>query len=963
MKVNRIQGRTKADSKFVGRRAELEKLENNICSFLEKERTGRLVEQLVFSIYGPGGVGKTQILKKSYDELCSEKNRKKMEGTKILYVNLSECYTFSDILVSLRVAFGDETAEAFRKFDMFYEFYYDANGYKNHTRAKNIEDIVMAESKSIDKDLMKWLRENIKLFLPSLENASIEVIDRAIKALNVPLLSLISLTDIVELVKQGRRNENEKKQVIELYKEIGEAYLDSSEKEQRLLQYFVEGARTILKVVLYMDNINTHTGYRIDQNKLVRLIKEYPCIYVMGSRNIISNQWNIENYHEINVKALDVESCNAMLENAIDEVKKYSHDYNDNNFKNKKEVFQQIINATKQLPINLVLAVKVLETELIKAVQSGREPYYIEPKRFKEMANQEGALAYYFESGVPQHDLDCYHALSCLEVWHKEELDIIRKELNISLINALNVLDNDSMTEEVNLNSIKLHEVIKENLLKSANNRIKYDVLWYLYSYKMSVVDEFTSLEYNDVKVLFDITCIICDEIKAGHLKHTNKSSFEVFSDFYKYLRGRIKFEIDIQKRYSKVQADDFMKLYDVIVSKYVEIAKNEGLEKIIIAAESVHEFGIRLSEAGQTEWALGKDEEYYNLLIENEAENLDPAAMANAINSWGYDLSARHQYERALEKGKEAIEFVVKKINENSKLTNDVAFQVSEMLRSLEESPSIEKKEKIITILEDVKMLDKGIVKVLFERVLVFRGNIPWYYINSKTNQREKWNYAVQYGKSTHVLREIFYGKKDKRTLISKHNYGAYLLKVHQLKLCKKEELFQFAEEAYKIFKDVINEKKQYLGESKEILSLEEINERIEKTELLRPLFEENRELLEVENQALLRIDISTLESMQYLSDAAYCLYLITNEEAYIEEAIDASVKVLMSRGMKLGQMHKKTMESLYYLIKHAAKRRNQIRGYNDIGKQLALYLKSARCTFSDEQKDEYGKFLEQVQ
>ena len=220
----------------------------------------------------------------------------------------------------------------------------------------------------------------------------------------------------------------------------------------------------------------------------------------------------------------------------------------------------------------------------------------------------------------------------------------------------------------------------------------------------------------------------------------------------------------------------------------------------------------------------------------------------------------------------------------------------------------------------------DSYIVKILWEQILTTRGNIPWYFIEDKDSRVKFARFALDYGKTTYLLRKYYYSADNPKTLQSFHNTGAYLLKYAEYCLRgiitdQSLDLSAAFESAENIFAQAFQERQKYLRKSSRI-DREKYLLNIEKTSSNNiPGFLEVYNIQEIDecyNGELAECPNAALESLQYQSYAYYMLSVIQEDkadrESFLQKAILLSDKVTIARSIVLGPCHRKTLESMRY-------------------------------------------------
>lgn len=981
-----------ANDNFVGRGTEIEK-------FREVVENHNWSETEVFNIHGRGGIGKTMLVKELYN-LVIDMDISKENLVHQFYLNASDCYSVSILLLRLRMALNEqEMRYDFTKFDLMYHFYYDSSVFIHELQINDINP--KASFKEKVKKIDSSIRENK---ITNIGNVASHIVAIGLAAgetisKNLPLLSQVPLPQLIELIAKDVQNEKKQNQYRELILEVGDSYLNSFEKGQKLMCYFVEAVNTSdihrsYKNVIFLDNFQNEGRMR-DLNIILDrdgLINKLSALWIFSTRDKIN--YEAGHYEELPVDTLDETAC----ENLILKCENIHHLEE----QNKKEVIERIKQTTRAYPLNLVVAIEVLKKQIAKEMERvpGQENYKIDVDRFVDMGDDYKKLAFYFEMGKSDIELDCFHALSCMEVWDNYTLTVLKKGIGIYLLNTKNILSNDSLVEEVSGKSLKLHEEIKDNLFDSFNNRIKFDVFEIMHEAFIDIQEKEPIADVEVLYKFFYFTSQFCEGMINGRHKHLNSTAVAEFKRFYNAFR---KSEKLFKNSGNQVVFEPyFIDLYVEIVNAYISIAEMSGdYEEVAEAHKSKLDLGIVLYEAGDSQKAERVDREYLDISRKMYEQYGNALNYSFALNAVGVDFSANRKYEEALKLGILSIEIAVEALEEHINETQDDRF-VQELLKYynvFDSSLSSEQisnydKEKMAGILSELKQEDdRNSLKQLFERILVNRGNIPWYYINNIQEVQKKWQYAVRYGEVTYELRRMYFGEKQTDTLKSYHNCGAYLMKCYELAWEDKiqienadyEENFR---EAITIFKNAfylrcesLEKRADVKGKYEEIAKLlvksndvdypqiytandleallprkglnQDIGKMIKSGEICR---DDDRYM----NYMLLNCHNDALESLQYLSNAYYCLARVQNNEEdkqrLLKKAIVYGNQATLARMIAIGPKHRKTLESLFYTGIYLKECGNALDARNRV--QLA-YKSLDSSKVSLEHREKYKRFL----
>ena len=114
----------------------------------------------------------------------------------------------------------------------------------------------------------------------------------------------------------------------------------------------------------------------------------------------------------------------------------------------------------------------------------------IKPDLFVKINEQDNFVSYYFYKDLSDLLVNAFQILSCLPTWDSDWIYKVREKFDNHLLNAKNLLVHKAPIENLDDNSFKLHEALKDSLYRNGQNYIKKDVLKHLF-------DSFTNIYGN----------------------------------------------------------------------------------------------------------------------------------------------------------------------------------------------------------------------------------------------------------------------------------------------------------------------------------------------------------------------------------------------------------------------------------------------------------------------------------
>ncbi len=1024
MNQNRGQMNNQYRDKFVGREQEIREIEDMIQHY-------NFHESYVLNLCGQGGIGKTRLTREISNKakdiyINTPMKRREKAEVKSIYVNMSGCTSAPSFLFRFRQSLNDKEYN-FDKFDAMYQLYYDASAFSKEKefqlvenkkdkieRKKNGEFYFKEEYLDSISSLGQFLTDYFNEYANSIQGG---------QSIGLHASLSLSTLDIIRTLYRMGKNSEKIQGYIDVLKEI-DRKSGILEREKTLVQYFIDGVESEENTARFFFVDNFLQGNRFENlGAVLAIFKEIKAFWMISSREPLPNGfYNIS----MELQGLNKEAADEMIKQAALSVLK-SEETLKSRIVNFDDISQNIISAVKisSERLELVVVHPLFLTamcmrliEVIRKVQGDTaigNILHIDAEQFKKRDEEVGD-AYYFEVGLQGADLDCIHVLACKEVWDEYTLSEIRNRLGLYLLNTRHILASNSMLEIVGKNQIKLHEIIKELLFESPNNRIKYDVFEIMHDAFLEIQEKGAILSNTLLEGFFEFSQQFCTNLLEGNYSYRDTSAYQEFTNFYRA------FKVSVKKKAYKAGGDTFKKLYEGITSYYVGLAEKSFCDEdeLLTAYESYYDRGLYLSNIGDSQGAVKADETYLKYMQGLK----DPLRYAKALNSVGYDLSANHEYEQSCQYGidslKVAFEGMEKYVEDHPedlaarKITDYYGryFMIGEEPLFLTQEELEEIVSEITMPLQEVMRLKKASARdsvlaefpAIIEQLLKTRGNIPWYFIHNPLTRQEWSVYAVHYGDVTYLLRKAYYGENAPNTLISYHNTGvyrmklyenerkgiltagnreydkefqkcceifaqAYLLRVKYLKkrVISKEDIDQY-------YRELEADMQIDFGEQKftEIYSIKQIERfcpkgenELDSVEGIDFLSEDVRKII-TNLKDLIECNVGALESLQYLSNAKYnvaiCLGEVEERKKWLDEAIEIADITVIIRSFAIGLRHRKTLESIRYAAEYYYKA-----GKNDEAlKRIKFAVENSRSKeeleVPEEIINEYKKLLEEI-
>lgn len=944
---------------FEGRNRDIQNLKEKIYNY-DTPSASRFL-----NIYARSGMGKTTLIKKVISDL--ENSPDDLRGNyEFKYADTSDCSSFEQVLLRIRMEFKN-SSDSFRDFDLLYTLFYDYSEYKKLIAQDSFYQELTAGKDSLKDRITHFLKNNIKSE-KTIANSIAVIVEIALGCFSLatgqeifntiggPILSAVNFDTLLKIIKSVFTTDSSSDDIKNIYDSARK--MDEYKRDRLLAEYFTRGVNesdNLSKKIIVVDNYSNRT--RVDNAD-----------HILGSNGIVTRGnafWIFCSHNDLTVEmaeildheeslyelaSLDKDAVSALV-NSLSDSGRLSPD-------NKAELVNIFYERSNGLPMMLVIFLNVLEQQLkanINRTPGSDKFCYIDPQRFNGNYNNDNEkelkeqLRFYFEMGKTDLEKECFRILSCKEVWDENFYDIIREHIQLYLLNARNVLENDSLIEEITEGKIKLHDEVRESLYEHKSNIIKYDVMEIMYNYFLRQQDAHPIGDIDALQNFYTFTLELCSGLSTHHFKHMNTSPAAVYKRFYfafyktiSYLDRHFLLSVNSTKLYH---------LYDQIVHSYEEITgKDKDYHKVL------YRFGLYLYNAGRVQEASEIDRKYVEFMNANYADKdvprlSDAFAYAEAYNAYAFDLSGLQRYAEADQYGQQSLNAALNAL-EN---TDDEPFyraarhSIVQAISDLDNTDDTDTKNCLLPVIRDnFKQLEENSETYnLFFQLLKTRGNMPWYWINIPERAETCWQYAIHYGYNTWKLRELFYKENHQNTLTSMHNYAAYRIKCSSLALDEKlvipqktiekmllESLDTLSDLIQKYFSSTEFSKSISASYSDDKIFADAANMKalFKKTDI-RSYYSDNCFKMNAKMETSEEItdftllytnNRSTLESGQYMSFAYYCLAqnTLSSDQAksieYIETAIRIGNQILLGRIRLLGGKHKKTTETLNYTARY---------------------------------------------
>lgn len=905
------------------------------------------IQSFVFNLYGEGGIGKTvvtQELYRNYLDYITDFH----QGIKTVYVNASGCFSIPALLLRLRMSLGDDPYD-FEKFDIMYELFYDASEY---VKLKRIQELTAPEGENLAGLILDFAMNEVDEDYKSLRKSTVS--DRLVDFIKFtgPIIDRIPIEHILDWVKKN----NELKMLSDLVEDIIKSK-GIFKEEKKLIKFFCDAVTDtknypLSPFLFFIDNfqngsLEINRGFRFQNlDGFFEFIRRFPAFWFISSRNVLTYHAD-NNFAKYELKGLNADAAKKIirqiqgsnkitnLENVSKNILSLSNENVNDDKGQKLELYS---------PIILRILCQVLEKEIEKTREDHPEQNELEisPEIFTDIPER-SALIYYYEMGKTSVDLDCFHILSCADVWDDYTLTVLKERLQFYLLNTRHILAQDSMTELLGDNSIKLHDRIAEALRKSANNRIRFDVYAIMYDAFLEIQLTSPILEEGVLRNFFVFAKEYCENLALGEYRYRGKDAYNAYVFFYKAFLKSIK---KLKERISGAMID----IYWNVVREFSNIAVKFKIRNLDDITEAYHQLGIVAYDAGDSKKAEKIDAEFLSFARETGYKYGEIIA-ANAL---AVDHSANHLYEEAYKYGKLSLETALNAIFEIAE-TSDIQFlkkvckfytqylvlpQTDVYNTNYAENHENAIKEKA-ELVQKIGDIEKGHpvykAREIWEKMLTTRGNIPWYFLEDPVLKKEKAVYALPYGQDTYYLRKYYYGEEDSRTLQSYHNIGVYLMKYagccEEGDICdNRMDINNSYANAEKIFSKVYEIRKKVLGVTYGITKeqyFRELEDNANAGELSFLNIYERTAIEHIFEEGYDNCPAAALESLQYKSNACYLISqkseLLEVKKEKLDEAVRISDIVTVARSFLLGPYHRKTLESMRYSAEYYWAKRNK--------------------------------------
>lgn len=946
----------------------------------------------IFNLHGAGGIGKTILTQQLHEDYRTYLNEK-CSNARAVYINASGCFSISSILFKLRMEL-DDIKDAFEKFDTMYELFYDATGY---AKAKEMRELMSEREKGngthVEYRLTEEIAEEQKNLAKLILRPVLYAVMKAGISQMMPLIGLVSPFELIEQIKSVMIDKERKEKYIEILEEIRENQ-SITEKDSLLMKYFREGITGTNIKFFFIDNFQNPEDKQYGEFRfnniaaMLQFCRDVNAFWFISSRNPLADDY-IKNKEEL--KGLSKASSERMIESAVDRGKVKDLDIIKENILQASSDGSDSDGTPLYSPIVIRILCFVLEKEVerVAAENPGANNYTISATRFKTIP-EDLDLAYYFEMGRAIMDLDCFHILSCLDIWDNYSLSVLKEKIQLYILNTKYLLARDSMTELVGENTIKLHERISQALRESPSNRIRYDVYAIMYDTFIEIQKREPISNVEALRNFFELAKAFCNCVKDTDVYEDRKqTAFEAYTEFY------LAFLKTVNNIEYPNMTEELLDVYYMVVKAYETFLENADEDDFELIYEAYFELGLLLYDLGKSQAAAEVDKEYLDFARESGGVY----GLAGAQNAFAYDLSGRHKYDEAYKYGRESLETALKGIetigiDEGNTIAAELVnfyrynfieprreFDISKIEELMVQRRSIiEQHRDIFSRLKEMSENDahkNSRLIQLWELILRARGNFPWYLLQSSELRQEWAKYAISYGIDTYLLRCEYFGKTNRVSFISYHNIGVYLLKY--MEYCFEGELndsevnfvvgyYEIKEVFEKAFRLRVDYLRKRIEDENELQEqLESYYQRLDEEKILKgvPTFLEiySREYIENIPRELMLCNMEALESIQYKANACYWIYQVSDNEEErrreLEEAIACVEQVAIVRSIVLGIYHRKTLESMRYAAEFYWKQGQQEEAAKRI-KYAFSHLDKEET--SDDLYDEYKVLYEKI-
>ena len=882
-------------------------------------------KSFIFNLHGEGGIGKTVVTQEMYKNYLQYITECHM-GIKAIYINASGCFSIPALLLRLRMSLGNDMYD-FEKFDVMYELFFDASEY---VKLKRMMEITTPQDQNLANFILDFTIKEINRDYEELRRNPVDDPISYLIKFTGPIIDRIPIKTILKVINDNSKFKKYYGIVEELIKSKG-----IFKEEKKLIEFFIEAVTDTegnikSPFLFFIDNFQNITPgmdkeFRFQNiDGFYRLMENFPAFWFISSRNILA--YPKDNFFEFKLNGLSANAAKHIiwttrgaekvtnLEDVAENILVLSEE-NDN---------EQDIQLYSPIIISILCQVLEKEIEKIQEDHLEQNEFELSPDIFSDIPDRP-ALTYYYEMGKTSVDLDCFHILSCTDVWDEYTFEVLKEKLHFYLLNTRHILAQDSMTELLGDNSIKLHDRISEALRESASNRIRFDVYSIMYDAFLEIQQLTPILEEKVLKNFFIFAREYCKNLEAGAYYYKRENAYNAYSVFY---RAFLKSVEIIKERIPETMIE----LYWNVIREFKNIAFRCKIKNSDEIVNAYHKLGIVVYDVGDSKKAQKVDQEF--LSTSREFENVLGEIVAS--NALAVDCSANHLYEEAYSYGKGSLQKASETVDAHwLKKLYEFYFRYLQLPENEEGSIYYTENHKSVIkenaeLLKKISSIGKDNIaykaKKIWESMLNTRGNIPWYLIEDSALRKKKSQYALSYGQDTYNLRKYYYGEEDPKTLQSFHNLGVYLMKYAEY--CDAGDIYDTSHnienmlsEAKRIFSEVFVIRKKVL----------KVNLNIDKEQYFQEMEDEVSSeglcFLDVYNRSEIEryfiegydnYPVAALESLQYESNVCYLLGKKTMDviksKEKLDEAIRISDRVTVARSFLLGLHHRKTLESMRY-------------------------------------------------
>lgn len=802
--------------------------------YFDQFHNTQAVKNNFLNIYGPGGSGKTTIVR--YLESMESEYKNNLEH---IYVDLSDCNREVDVLYKV-AKFLDDNYPAdfsFAKFILIYNHYYGKKAaYIENATGKEAKEKIAEKGKDFFMDIAK----------PD------EVFK---KLLGSNILSEIPLLSLVEFAYESGKEYASYRKLKDALDELNSyANTDWGRREalHKLFLNTIKNASMEMgdrSIAIFLDNyVYCGQGELARGDEwLVDITKNIPFLWVVSGRSVIE----CDNCSHILIRGLSHDEVIAYLSENADPQAELSQDIFETawlklreKYANQMDGYLQGENNGKNdaeyvLPISMVNIKNYIQKE-------GKQITVEALMKYQPEENS----SYYFTADMSEALLNAVQIMSCLPTWNHEWISFLSQKYNNHMLNAWYLLSHNSSIEVSNnmndesMEFIKLHEEVRQALYNSTSNYIKRDIQKYMYKQYVSMYDK----EQKKRKFFMD-TDIVHDMKLVNNFVRLSIDYLQFLSSTDQGICSRMlePFERNLHFIYNANKAAEIVT--SGFIAIYADAIERLNLIKINLDGGCPSRATIRANILKRLELADLHTNIYQTmeaLNIEKDtlplAKELWQSVPANDIygrsneqilymktlNAYLFDCSAAWQYDLAYEEGIKALELISDLLNYKDESTllgyiyrhnPDKSGMLAAAIEGLyyvfqegtelfdgsefgiEGDITISRMKDIfntlfkpdcINILGDIRLPDSTksiadglllIKRAILNEICNIRGNFPWYLLKSEKGKNSKIK-PIQFGINTYLIRKSLVDcdwvteKKDNWYLQSYHNIACYRFK-----------------------------------------------------------------------------------------------------------------------------------------------------------------------------------------